>query len=1090
MRNRKLLLSVLLFAVIGMMTNIAISAPYFDMEQDGWTEIGPNNYSGRARAAIFDKFNDGVVYVGTVGGLYVSVNYGRNWQEITLDGTVQNVTALAQADDGTLYVGTGEGYYQRTLHREDPTGHSNHPSGKVGNGVFKQNTLSNTCWVANLSTDEDKYAYIQENFTFTQLTNTKPDNKYATMDDWAFINTMLYYNGGLYVGTKNGGLKYSSDNGASFTNIPIEGNNSFEVMDIVVNANGRIAVAYDNAGGCVALNNEGSATAFTPIFNSTTAGDNSYAAFGIGRIKLDFGKKNPNNLFIYASVNLANASSSLYTDQNGMIYGIYRPADEQAGITNISTNPTSWKNITTETMASMQGTTLGYGMSIYVDDNADEEQIYLGGNSVMVGQDYNGEGIFSFSSLTSAYSADTLGMNVGINVHNILPMPNPKTQYDSIYMLITTDNGVFTYRFDSIIRLAQWWPGVGFNNLQSYKVTASADGSVFAATQSNAIIYIPTVGDTIKRGQKIWSVTNANYPLGMNSTDYSTSTFSGSAVAASAIYKTTPEIRKPVILSRPGTNLARTYSNTGDYDAIDDQTWTYGHSNPQTLMSMSTSDNLTYDQFNTPLAFWESFDFNGTIDSVEMDLTNYTTIHRNGTTLDCRNGREIEIGDSILVMSDNLGYPFFHVMQASDIDGISSDYDTSYTMGSGNVLFYKNANMKIKIPQPVQARTLIGTNTGAFLCGKILDFSRTFDTSSTKFGDLTWVKLYTTGTRIGDNPSDEDALATMNRRIHAVALSQDGSSAFLALDVYSSFTTYDHTELIRISGLNDVDINNDRVFVGISTDADYFTTATIATFPRQISSIACDPNNSNNMVITFEGYTNEPNVMRSTNVLSDSPSFTDISLKIDRTGATATQTKPVFTALYEGVANSNRVYIGSDDGIYYTTNGSTWTAETDVPDVAVYSLWQQTKKLPKYTFVQYTGENGETQVFESTKNTGVIYAATYGKGLLVNRNYADTTSMDEVSIAEVLNKKAFESLSIYPNPATSQATINYTLSDASNVVLRMFDLNGREVSSFSCGSQGRGTHNQVLNVQSLQRGVYMIQMITDNSVKSAKLIVK
>lgn len=58
MRNRKLLLSVLLFAVIGMMTNIAISAPYFDMEQDGWTEIGPNNYSGRVQPYLISSMTE------------------------------------------------------------------------------------------------------------------------------------------------------------------------------------------------------------------------------------------------------------------------------------------------------------------------------------------------------------------------------------------------------------------------------------------------------------------------------------------------------------------------------------------------------------------------------------------------------------------------------------------------------------------------------------------------------------------------------------------------------------------------------------------------------------------------------------------------------------------------------------------------------------------------------------------------------------------------------------------------------------------------------------------------------------------------
>ena len=53
------------------------------------------------------------------------------------------------------------------------------------------------------------------------------------------------------------------------------------------------------------------------------------------------------------------------------------------------------------------------------------------------------------------------------------------------------------------------------NNVQTYKVTASADGSVMAAAQSNAMIYIPTPSDSVaKSAQHVWAVNSPNYPLG------------------------------------------------------------------------------------------------------------------------------------------------------------------------------------------------------------------------------------------------------------------------------------------------------------------------------------------------------------------------------------------------------------------------------------------------------------------------------------------------------------------------------------------------------------------------------------------------
>lgn len=1109
MKRRKLLLSVLFLAIMGIMVNTTMANPYIEGEETGWKAVGPNNYSGRARAAVFDKFNDGVIYVGTVGGLYVSVNYGKNWQEISLGDVVQNVTAITQGEDGRLYIGTGEGFYNKMIHGENPIGYSNQTSGSVGGGVFMQtgNVVAN--WTNGLSDDNAKYDYVKNNFAFTVMTNTKPYSKYAFTDDWAYINTILYSNGSLYVGTKNGGLKYTTDvtnANATFENIAIDGNSSFNVNDLQINTNGIIAVAYDQM---VAV---GTGKSFNVIFSSESDPNNVMSGYGIGRIKLAFAEKTPNDLFIFASTNLTKATVSQYEpDFNGSIYGIYRPYTQKIGgslednvdITTLTATETNWHNIVTSSMSYLAGTSLGYGMSIYVDDrNAEQEVVYIGGNELLSGRDYNGEGRFSFSTLTSATVTDTTNFGVGINIHNILPMPKQlnreMTVYDSVYLFVTSDMGAFRYEYDTILGNISWFPAFGMNNLQTYKVSATADGSIIAATQSNAIVYLPTVSDSIKRGTKIWSINNANYPVSSSTTTYSDfqqTTYSGSGVNASVIYRTSPTVRKPIIVSRPGTNLARSYSNAGDFSAINDQTWTYGGGTEQTFLTQVLIDNVNFDPFNTPTAFWEKFDYNGVIDSVEMTLNDYTIIRRNGEILDSRSGVKIAVGDSVLVQSDNIDYPFYHVMAKSDTIGIPSGYsEDTYTIGADDTILQRNDAMVINIPQPIQARLLVATNMGAFICGKVLDFSRTVNPNALaegKFGNLIWAKLYATGPA-----SSNDDLSTMNTRIHAVALSEDGSSAFLAVDKYSSYDTYTNTLLVRISGLNDVSITNDRIINGGSGDIKRFTTDTIATFNRPIASIVCDPTNSNNMTLTFEGAIfSDANVMQTTNALDATVDFSDISLNIDRYGATATNDKPVFTALYESVnegnASSGRLYVGSDDGIYYRLNGQWYSDNANIPSVPVFNLWQQTKKLPKWIFYAYVGENAELNVYNATENTGVIYAATYGRGIYVNNDFKDTVEIkNPVSILDVKDNKEAQSLVIYPNPAVNEATISYTLNETSNVEFRMYDLNGREVSSFVSGVQAKGNHYQMIDVSKLQRGSYVVQMITKSNTISARLIVK
>ena len=120
MKSRKLLLSLAVFFLVGaFVPTKASSLMYSEGEGEdnqpearGWVSIGPDNVAGRVRAIMFDKYNDGVMYAASVGGgLYVSVNNGANWKEIDFsNGECYAATALAQGDDGAIYVGTGEGY--------------------------------------------------------------------------------------------------------------------------------------------------------------------------------------------------------------------------------------------------------------------------------------------------------------------------------------------------------------------------------------------------------------------------------------------------------------------------------------------------------------------------------------------------------------------------------------------------------------------------------------------------------------------------------------------------------------------------------------------------------------------------------------------------------------------------------------------------------------------------------------------------------------------------------------------------------------------------------------------------------------------
>jgi hypothetical protein len=76
-----------------------------------WKPAGPVYNSGRARNMVVDKNNNKVLYVGSASsGVFKSIDEGKNWVALNDQGTVRNISYMAQDIGGTIYAGTGEGF--------------------------------------------------------------------------------------------------------------------------------------------------------------------------------------------------------------------------------------------------------------------------------------------------------------------------------------------------------------------------------------------------------------------------------------------------------------------------------------------------------------------------------------------------------------------------------------------------------------------------------------------------------------------------------------------------------------------------------------------------------------------------------------------------------------------------------------------------------------------------------------------------------------------------------------------------------------------------------------------------------------------
>ncbi len=114
-----------------------------------------------------------------------------------------------------------------------------------------------------------------------------------------------------------------------------------------------------------------------------------------------------------------------------------------------------------------------------------------------------------------------------------------------------------------------------------------------------------------------------------------------------------------------------------------------------------------------------------------------------------------------------------------------------------------------------------------------------------------------------------------------------------------------------------------------------------------------------------------------------------------------------------------------------------------------------------------------------------------------HHNTADDNmiSFDDVMIRGTLDAGITEnanniSLNVFPNPATENAQVNYTLSSETSVILSIYDVTGKLISSENKGSLSQGRHFANINTALLAKGFYSVSVQTNNGRSITKLIVQ
>jgi len=249
------------------------------------------------------------------------------------------------------------------------------------------------------------------------------------------------------------------------------------------------------------------------------------------------------------------------------------------------------------------------------------------------------------------------------------------------------------------------------------------------------------------------------------------------------------------------------------------------------------------------------------------------------------------------------------------------------------------------------------------------------------------------------------------------------------------------------------------------------TVATLGSFTQVVTSIGIDPTDPNKVLVATGNYGNPNFIYRCTNALTASDStenFVPIQSNLPQA--------PVYSILFNA-RNNNEVILGTEYGVYSTANvyaeNPEWASENGngMEIVPVFQIRQQ-----KFE------NNAEFGI----ENHGIIYAATFGRGLFTSETFkskggTSSTRLDVLSNIDV---------TITPNPVNGVANIRYSTQNSSNIEFQIYDLQGKLVKTINLSNQPAGSNQLSVDASGFGAGTYLIRMNAGSETASSKFVVK
>lgn len=1056
-----------------------------------WIEMGPDNIGGRVRGIIYDNRDAtaNTLYAGGVsGGLFKSTNNGSTWQPINQSGKNLNVSCMLQDASGTIYVGTGEGLNTQTYSAFAQLGYD---GGFIGQGIYK-------------SVGDDNFQVIP---------GTEPVINGDTIE-WAYINKLaLDPTGNRLFAATHTGLKYATLPSLSdwqsnckyqldstiytrhITSDSIIVCDSFKIIDNELEIYGQTTVDYEKLnedttntniiykqfvpfttqGNCYDVQvgtNGWIITTFNGfIYVSASGNPQEFVNKSIYPNNQDSKRKDmidfSTNIIIKnkSGVEIYNETKEYtkefdwhvnYIQLNPLMTNIDEfPSSANTGRVSFAIAPSD-QNVV-YMMAAKSGSPANSLMNVYMSTDKGQTWMIIGpggGTNLLniLGYYYlnaSGNVVYyyhgDFSNTITVYPNDPYKILAGgVNLWE-----GTKVGASGYYQWLEKSIGDATFVFNGTFNPYYCHPNhhlyvfrPGYND----QFVAATDGGIYSVTLSGSNYTFQSKNKNLNVSQFYSLDITGEIPEVIGGTD-------GNGTQYISGVGNTP--LKGEDLWRPA-NLDPKYPEGSDggfaaiscirsvkpgiSEVLPPSFYTKSPlpkgealvNNGDGIHRMRRSETLGYDWSANFLS-----DF-GTSTTTVPTNTNFLTpmvLWESYANFDSKDSvkftaeQNYNAGDNVTIRSKNMNHPFGYTLPAALNNGDS-----------------------IMVQDIISTKLFFATKDNVYMTLDGIRFNVNPD----------WFKISAkTQNGFSDNPS-------------CIAYSADANYIFVG--------NYEG-KVYRISNIANA-INQNLADVGSANCI--IATSLLNVYDgntQAITSIAVDPKDANKVLVTLGNYGNTNYVYYSTNALGDVPVFSSVQGNLP--------TMPVYASVLEMDANSDVALIGTEEGIWRSDNvssGQWYEASAGLGGVPVMALKQQTKFKESFTITTYDPVSGDPsyEIFTKINNYGMIYAATFGRGIFRDESFGQD------GIDEFFGNKQTSSLnlSVFPNPAASgEISISLLLGNQGNLQVNVFDLSGKIHYSREISSLSKGKQTIQLDVNSLSEGTYLLQVIAQDEVSTAKIVI-